>query len=71
MLQSLQPEQRADIINRLANLLLDRQEEILAANKKDLELAKEQGKLLFYQESLLLFIVNAMFYTIIMCIKNL
>lgn len=42
-LQTLAPGKRADVINRLANLLLERQADILAANKKDLDLAKEQG----------------------------
>ena len=43
-LQALEPNDRADIINSLANLLLDRQEDILAANKRDIDIAKEQGK---------------------------
>jgi delta-1-pyrroline-5-carboxylate synthetase len=42
-LQALEPQQRADIINNLANLLLDNQTEILAANKKDLDDARTKG----------------------------
>lgn len=42
-LQSLDPAQRAEIIDRLANSLLQRKDEILAANTKDLENAYVQG----------------------------
>lgn len=34
MLATLEPEQRAEIINHLADLLTDQREEILLANKK-------------------------------------
>ena len=37
MLQSCSSEQRAAIIHRLADLLQDRQADILAANEKDLQ----------------------------------
>lgn len=43
-LQSLKPEQRKDIIERLADLLLERQDVILAANKRDLAQAHCEGK---------------------------
>lgn len=39
----LRPEERADIINNIANALLENQSEILAANKKDLEDARSAG----------------------------
>ncbi|XP_041323274.1 delta-1-pyrroline-5-carboxylate synthase isoform X3 [Pyrgilauda ruficollis] len=44
-LAALQPEQRAEIIYRLADLLTDQREEILMANKKDLEEAENKGRL--------------------------
>ncbi|MEJ1276402.1 aldehyde dehydrogenase 18 family member A1 [Cricetulus griseus] len=40
MLATLAPEQRAEIIHHLADLLTDQREEILLANKKDLEEAE-------------------------------
>ncbi|KAL6031139.1 hypothetical protein STEG23_035027, partial [Scotinomys teguina] len=40
MLATLEPEQRAEIIHHLADLLTDQREEILLANKKDLEEAE-------------------------------
>ncbi|XP_032890120.1 delta-1-pyrroline-5-carboxylate synthase isoform X2 [Amblyraja radiata] len=45
ILASLQPEQRADIIHRLAELLTDNREEILAANRRDTERAAATGRL--------------------------
>ncbi|XP_065892653.1 delta-1-pyrroline-5-carboxylate synthase-like isoform X2 [Dysidea avara] len=39
-LQKLTAEQRANIISHLANMLLEKQDEILAANKKDVMLAQ-------------------------------
>lgn len=39
-LQGLSPDQRAEIINRLADLLLERKEVILTANKRDLNKAR-------------------------------
>lgn len=39
-LQKLSGEQRANIISRLANMLLEKQDEIFAANKKDVTLAQ-------------------------------
>ncbi|XP_025050340.1 delta-1-pyrroline-5-carboxylate synthase isoform X4 [Alligator sinensis] len=44
-LAALQPEQRADIIYHLADLLTDQREEILLANKKDMEEAENKGRL--------------------------
>ncbi|XP_070539725.1 delta-1-pyrroline-5-carboxylate synthase-like isoform X2 [Ptychodera flava] len=44
-LQALTPDQRADIINRLADLLVDRQERIISANRKDVEIARRRGGL--------------------------
>ncbi|KAJ7427188.1 Delta-1-pyrroline-5-carboxylate synthase [Willisornis vidua] len=44
-LAALQPEQRAEVIYRLADLLTDQREEILLANKKDLEEAENKGRL--------------------------
>uniref|UniRef100_A0A8C0GNQ5 Delta-1-pyrroline-5-carboxylate synthase n=1 Tax=Chelonoidis abingdonii TaxID=106734 RepID=A0A8C0GNQ5_CHEAB len=41
-LAALQPEQRAEIIYHLADLLTDQREEILSANKKDLEEAERR-----------------------------
>ena len=43
-LQSLTAEQRAEIINNIANSLMEHQTEILAANKKDLENARNDGE---------------------------
>ncbi|ELK35705.1 Delta-1-pyrroline-5-carboxylate synthase [Myotis davidii] len=40
MLATLEPEQRAEIIHHLADLLTDHRDEILSANKKDLEEAE-------------------------------
>ncbi|XP_077991945.1 delta-1-pyrroline-5-carboxylate synthase-like [Glandiceps talaboti] len=40
MLQALTAEQRADIINRLADLLLERQDRIIQANRKDIDVAR-------------------------------
>lgn len=40
ILQALNPDQRAEIINRLADLLLERKEVILTANKRDLNKAR-------------------------------
>ncbi|XP_011856132.1 PREDICTED: delta-1-pyrroline-5-carboxylate synthase [Mandrillus leucophaeus] len=42
MLATLEPEQRAEIIHHLADLLTDQRDEILLANKKDLE--ESEGK---------------------------
>ncbi|XP_058841332.1 delta-1-pyrroline-5-carboxylate synthase isoform X3 [Acipenser ruthenus] len=44
-LSSLLPQQRAEIICRLADLLTEQKEDILAANKKDLEVAISGGRL--------------------------
>ncbi|XP_061565109.1 delta-1-pyrroline-5-carboxylate synthase isoform X1 [Cololabis saira] len=44
-LASLQPEQRSEIICHLADLLTERKEGILAANKMDMELAASAGHL--------------------------
>ncbi|XP_048362447.1 delta-1-pyrroline-5-carboxylate synthase isoform X2 [Sphaerodactylus townsendi] len=44
-LAALQPEQRAEIIYHLADLLTDQREEIIQANKKDLEEAENKGRL--------------------------
>ncbi|XP_068080700.1 delta-1-pyrroline-5-carboxylate synthase isoform X3 [Danio rerio] len=44
-LASLEPEQRSDIICALADLLTERKEEILSANKKDMENAVNTGRL--------------------------
>ncbi|XP_067933837.1 delta-1-pyrroline-5-carboxylate synthase-like [Watersipora subatra] len=43
VLQTIAPEKRADIIYRLADLLLEKQDAILEANKKDVALANQQG----------------------------
>ena len=43
-LQALNAEQRADIINTLANSLIENQADILEANKKDLEIARNDGQ---------------------------
>ncbi|XP_071793189.1 delta-1-pyrroline-5-carboxylate synthase-like [Asterias amurensis] len=40
LLQSLTADERADIINKLANLLVERSDEILAANKQDMDVAR-------------------------------
>ncbi|KAG7257008.1 hypothetical protein CRUP_007056, partial [Coryphaenoides rupestris] len=44
-LASLQPHQRSEIISKLADLLMERREEIMAANKTDMELAVSLGQL--------------------------
>uniref|UniRef100_A0AAY4EZ59 Delta-1-pyrroline-5-carboxylate synthase n=1 Tax=Denticeps clupeoides TaxID=299321 RepID=A0AAY4EZ59_9TELE len=44
-LASLHPDQRSEIICSLADLLTERKEDILAANKKDMELAVTAGRL--------------------------
>ncbi|XP_048026723.1 delta-1-pyrroline-5-carboxylate synthase isoform X2 [Megalobrama amblycephala] len=44
-LASLEPEQRSDIICALADLLTERKDEILSANKKDMEHAASIGRL--------------------------
>lgn len=44
-LQSLVPEQRADVIYKLADLLIEHEKEILIANRKDLDLARKAGNL--------------------------
>lgn len=44
-LASLLPEERGEIICRLAELLTEKKEDILNANKRDLELAKASGRL--------------------------
>uniref|UniRef100_A0A3Q3DI71 Delta-1-pyrroline-5-carboxylate synthase n=1 Tax=Hippocampus comes TaxID=109280 RepID=A0A3Q3DI71_HIPCM len=41
-LASLSPKQRSDIIGHLANLLIDRKDDILSANKMDVDLAVSQ-----------------------------
>ncbi|XP_060698130.1 delta-1-pyrroline-5-carboxylate synthase isoform X1 [Hemiscyllium ocellatum] len=45
IMASLQPDQRADIIHRLADLLTDHRDEILKANEKDMEKAVTLGRL--------------------------
>ncbi|XP_066849374.1 uncharacterized protein [Anser cygnoides] len=45
-LAALQPEQRAEIDYRLADLLPDQREEILLANEKDLEEAENKGNIM-------------------------
>ncbi|CAJ0928837.1 unnamed protein product [Ranitomeya imitator] len=42
-LSTLRPEQRAEIIFHLADLLTDHRDEILAGNRKDMEEAEEKG----------------------------
>lgn len=44
-------QQRAEIINHLADLLTDQREEILQANKKDLEEAENKGTVERIQEA--------------------
>ncbi|XP_058650274.1 delta-1-pyrroline-5-carboxylate synthase isoform X2 [Onychostoma macrolepis] len=44
-LASLEPEQRSEIICALADLLTERKDEILSANKKDMEHAASTGRL--------------------------
>ncbi|XP_077056679.1 delta-1-pyrroline-5-carboxylate synthase isoform X2 [Siphateles boraxobius] len=44
-LASLEPEQRSDIICAFADLLTERKDEILSANKKDMEHAASTGRL--------------------------
>ncbi|MEE6486353.1 hypothetical protein FKM82_014580 [Ascaphus truei] len=44
-LAALQPEQRAEIIFHLADLLTDHRDEILSANNKDMEEAENKGRL--------------------------
>uniref|UniRef100_A0A6Q2XXQ9 Glutamate-5-semialdehyde dehydrogenase n=1 Tax=Esox lucius TaxID=8010 RepID=A0A6Q2XXQ9_ESOLU len=44
-LATLRPDQRSEIICRLADRLVEKEEEILAANKIDMELAANEGKL--------------------------
>ncbi|XP_056433261.1 delta-1-pyrroline-5-carboxylate synthase-like [Gadus chalcogrammus] len=44
-LASLQPHQRSEIICKLADLLMERREEIMAANKMDMDLAVSIGQL--------------------------
>uniref|UniRef100_A0A3Q3F989 Delta-1-pyrroline-5-carboxylate synthase n=1 Tax=Labrus bergylta TaxID=56723 RepID=A0A3Q3F989_9LABR len=44
-LASLHPEQRGEIICSLAELLTEKKEEILSANKRDLELAASSGRM--------------------------
>uniref|UniRef100_A0A6I8QV74 Delta-1-pyrroline-5-carboxylate synthase n=1 Tax=Xenopus tropicalis TaxID=8364 RepID=A0A6I8QV74_XENTR len=44
-LATLLPEQRAEIIFHLADLLTDHREEILSANKKDMDEAEDKGRL--------------------------
>ncbi|XP_066522173.1 delta-1-pyrroline-5-carboxylate synthase isoform X2 [Hoplias malabaricus] len=44
-LASLLPEQRSEIIYALADLLTEKKEEILSANKKDMELAINSGRM--------------------------
>ncbi|CAL8301295.1 unnamed protein product [Lota lota] len=44
-LASLQPHQRTEIICKLADLLIERKEEIVAANKTDMDLAVSIGQL--------------------------
>uniref|UniRef100_A0A8C7F5W9 Delta-1-pyrroline-5-carboxylate synthase n=1 Tax=Oncorhynchus kisutch TaxID=8019 RepID=A0A8C7F5W9_ONCKI len=44
-LAALHPEQRGEIICHLANLLVEKKEEILAANKMDMDLAVNAGQL--------------------------
>ncbi|XP_060076959.1 delta-1-pyrroline-5-carboxylate synthase-like [Ylistrum balloti] len=43
LLQTLAPNQRVAIINQLADLLIERTQEILAANRLDVSLAEEKG----------------------------
>lgn len=43
LLQAVAPSQRVAIINRLADLLLERTQDILAANRLDVSLAEEKG----------------------------
>uniref|UniRef100_UPI00398F0FBB delta-1-pyrroline-5-carboxylate synthase isoform X2 n=1 Tax=Pristiophorus japonicus TaxID=55135 RepID=UPI00398F0FBB len=45
IMASLQPDQRADIIHRLADLLTDNRDEILSASKRDMEKAVALGRL--------------------------
>ncbi|XP_072335874.1 delta-1-pyrroline-5-carboxylate synthase isoform X2 [Scyliorhinus torazame] len=45
VLASLHPDQRADIIHRLADLLTDNRDEILKSNKRDMEKAVALGQL--------------------------
>ena len=42
-LQALNPEQRVSIINKMADLLIEKEAEILAANARDLERSRNAG----------------------------
>ena len=42
-LQALSPDQRKQIIHRLADLLIEREEDILTANRKDMIHAQQSG----------------------------
>ncbi|XP_077481950.1 delta-1-pyrroline-5-carboxylate synthase isoform X2 [Stigmatopora argus] len=44
-LAALRPEQRSEIIFRLADILIDRKEDILSANKMDVDMAVSSGQL--------------------------
>ncbi|XP_077595037.1 delta-1-pyrroline-5-carboxylate synthase [Stigmatopora nigra] len=44
-LAALRPEQRSEIILRLADILIDRKEDILSANKMDVDIAVSSGQL--------------------------
>lgn len=53
VLQTIAPEKRADIIYRLADLLLEKQDAILEANKKDVALANQQGNSISFKQLVL------------------
>ena len=52
-LQALQPEARMNIINKLADLLMERKKDILDANKKDLQQGFNNGKVLILLNSVI------------------
>lgn len=54
-LQTLKPEDRKKIIERLADLLQERKADILAANRRDMATAKQEGNLYYFSFELAYF----------------
>ena len=72
-LQALKPEARMNIINKLADLLIERKKDILNANKKDLQQGFNNGKFSFlpvnFKYLIQLSLCIKLLWKIISCVK--
>jgi len=58
VLQNLKAQDRKLVIEKLADLMLERQEDILAANKRDVQLAKRNSKCVVLKNNYILQVLD-------------